>query len=341
MKTHLVMLATVAMIFSAFGGDTWLFVKPLNYYYDEAKLFVMTDLLKQEVQVQGAVDVKMVERPQNGPDLENEAAARKEALSLTKTNVGFSGKISQMENTVFIYIFKWNSSGEIVYNERISVPVGEDAEALITRLAKCLVTNEKFNKTATAGTITMKDSKKSRRQNGSIMLIGRTGILYPYSNSFRVVKETGSVYNSTTMTYDPVYSYTEGNTFSMEFGIGYDVNYMILEGMIGFDGTRDLSFTIGGEYLLLEGDIAPYVGGEVGVAIVNKASVGMYDYSGTGLDEEDLEKDSDGFYGGLRVGVLLFRNHTVKFMPEIRAINVFNDDWDKGIRATIGMMLSF
>jgi hypothetical protein len=59
------------------------------------------------------------------------------------------------------------------------------------------------------------------------------------------------------------------------------------------------------------------------------------------VPENELEKDSDGFYGGLRVGVLLFRNHTVKFMPEIRAINVFNDDWDKGLRATIGMILSF
>jgi len=40
--------------------------------------------------------------------------------------------------------------------------------------------------------------------------------------------------------------------------------------------------------------------------------------------------------------VLLFRNHTVKFMPEIRAIQVFNKGhWDNGIRATIGMMLSF
>lgn len=330
MKTRLIILATVSMIFSAFGGDVWLFVKPLNYYYDEAKLFVMTDLLKQEVQVQGAVEVKMVERPQNGPDLENDAAARKEALSLTKTNTGFSGKISQMENTVFIYLFKWNLSGEIVYQERISVPVGEDAEVLITRLAKCLVTHEKFNKTATAGTITMRDGKQSRRKSGSIMLIGRTGILYPLDESFRVMEERGSEY-----------SYNEGNAFSMEFGIGYDVNYMIIEGMLGFDGTRDFCFTIGGEYLLLQGDIAPYVGGEVGVALVNKASIGMYDYSGTGLDEDDLEKNSDGFYGGLRFGVLFFRNHTMKFMPEIRAINVFNEDWDKGIRATIGMILSF
>jgi hypothetical protein len=342
MKTRLAVMATVAMIVSAFGGDTWLFVKPLNYYYDEAKLFVITDLLKQEVSVQGAVDVKMVERPQNGPDLENDAAARKEALSLTKTNVGFSGKISQMENTVFIYFFKWNSSGEIVFNERISVPVGEDAEALVIRLAKCLVTNEKFNKTGTAGTITMKDGKQSRRKSGSIMLIGRTGILYPYKNSFRVLNETGSIYNSMTGTYEPTYTYSEGNTFSMEFGIGYDINYMILEGMMGFDGTRDLCFTIGGEYLLLQGDFCPYIGGEVGVAIVNKATTDLYDYSGgTGIDENELEKDSDGFYGGLRVGVLLFRNHTVKFMPEIRAINVFNDDWDKGLRATIGMILSF
>jgi hypothetical protein len=203
------------------------------------------------------------------------------------------------------------------------------------------VTNEKFNKTATAGTITMKDSKKSRRQNGSIMVIGRAGILYPIRNSFRVVKEVASVYDTSKYQYNPVYGYDEGNAFSMEFGIGYDVNYMILEGMIGFDGTRDLNFTIGGEYLLMQGDFAPYVGGEVGVALVNKAETSIYDYSGTGINEAELEKNSDGFYGGLRVGVLLFRNHTVKFMPEIRAINVFNDDWDKGIRATIGMMLSF
>jgi hypothetical protein len=330
MKTRLVILATVSMIFSAFSGDVWLFVKPLNYYYNEAKLFVMTDLLKQEVQVQGSVEVKMVERPENGPDLENDAAARKEALSLTKTNVGFSGKISQMENTVFIYTFKWNSSGEIVYQERISVPLGEDAEALITRLAKCIVNNEKFNKTATAGTITMKDGKQSLRKSGSVMFIGRTGILYPWNESFRVMEESGSGY-----------SYKEGNTFSMEFGIGYDVDYMILEAMMGFDGTRDLCFTIGGEYLFLQGDFVPYVGGEVGVAIVNKAESDMYNYNGTGIDEESLEKDSDGFYGGLRVGVLLFRNHTIKFMPEIRAINVFNKDWDKGLRATIGVMLAF
>jgi hypothetical protein len=342
MKRIGALLVTLCAALSLQAGESWLFIKPLNYYYDEAKLFVMTDLLKQELQVQGSMSVKMVERPEkNPPDIENDINARKEALSLTQTDVGFSGKISQMENTVFLFFFKWNSGGEIVYQERVSVPIGEDAEALVSRLAKCLITNEKFGKTATSSNITAKDSKQSRRKAGNAMLIARAGMLYPYGESFSVLSSTGSFYNSSTGMYETRYEYDEGNTFSGEFGIGYDINFMILEGMMGFDGNRQFYFNIGGEYLFLQGDFCPYAGGEVGVALVNKASIGYYDYNGSSIDENELEKDSDGFFAGLRVGVLLFRNHTVKFMPEIRAINVFNKDWDNGIRASIGMMIGF
>jgi hypothetical protein len=330
MVKHVVFIVILFAAARVQAGEKWLFVKPINYYYDEAKLFVMTDLLKQEIQVQGSLQVKMVEHPEKGPDLENSQADRKEALTLTGTAVGFSGKISRIDNTVFIFLFKWNSNGDIVFQERISVPVGEDAEALVARLAKCLITHEKFGRTATSGTITVRDSKQPRRKSGSAMLLGRAGILYPYGTSFRV-KDVDYSWDSSTGTYDT--TYVDGNTFSAEFGMAYDVNYMILEGVMGFDGGRDLYLSIGGEYLLLQGDFCPYVGGEVGVALVNKASFTS--------DSDELEKDSDGFSAGLRVGVLLFRNHTVKFMPEIRAINVFNKDWDKGIRATIGMMMAF
>jgi hypothetical protein len=50
--------------------------------------------------------IKIVERPQNGPDLESDAKARKEALEMTGTDVGFSGKFSQIDNTVFMFIYK-------------------------------------------------------------------------------------------------------------------------------------------------------------------------------------------------------------------------------------------
>ena len=115
---------------------------------------------------------------------------------------------------------------------------------------------------------------------------------------------------------------------------------------MGFDGDRELYFLIGGEYMIFNhlipnfgGEICPYVGCDVGVALVNKAALSFY--SNSSIDEQMLEKDSDGFFGGIRFGIMLFRNHAIKFMPEIRAINVFNKDWDKGIRATVGMMLAF
>lgn len=333
MRKTLFMIILAALSVSLQAKETWLFVRPLNYYYDQSKLFVISDLLKQELQVQGGMTVKMVERPENGPDLESDAKGRKEALQLTQTDLGFSGKVSQIENTVFMYVYKWNSSGDMVYQERISVPLGEDPEALVKRLAKCLITHEKFTGTATSTTVTVKETQRPRRKEGSLSIVGRTGILYPWNTSFRVKKASYNYNYNGTGTYDT--SYIDGNTFSMELGLAYDVNFMILEGTAGFDGTRDVTFTIAGDYLFGQGDFCPYVGGEVGVALVNKASFG-YDMS-----ETEAEKNSDGFYGGLRVGILLFRNNSVKFMPEIRGINVFNKDWDKGIRATIGMMVTF
>lgn len=324
MKKYFSIIALLLSVGSLQAKDSWLFVRPLNYYYDAAKLFVITDQLKQEVQVQGNVEVKLVERPENGPDLESDASARKEALSLTTTMTGFTGKISQMENTVFISVLKWNSSGDIVYQERFSLPIGEDIEAVISRLATCLVTNEKFNKTGNPDNITVKETKNPRRKQGAMVLLARAGMLYPIGTSFRV--KTNDYYSIDTVT-----SYTEGTTSSFEIGLGYDISYMIMEAVVGFDGSRDAYCNIGGEYLFGKGDFCPYAGGEVNVSLVNKAAFS------TSSSQAD-EKDSDGFGVGLRVGVLIFRNSTIKFMPEIRAINVFNKDWDKGIRLTIGIM---
>jgi hypothetical protein len=294
----------------------------------------MTDLLKQEVQVQGNVDVKMVERPQNGPDLESDPAARKQACSLTTTKMGFSGKISQLENTVFIFIYKWNASGDIVYQEKISVPVGEDAEALVARLAKCLVNNEKFEKTATANTVMIKDSKQQRRMNGAISGVCRVGMLYPYKNHFQVAKIT-SDYSSSSYTLD----YINGNAFAMDGGIAYDINSWVFEATMGFNGSRDFHFSIGGEYLFLDGLFSPYIGANIGVALVNKASSDYYNGSTV---EDSLEKNSDGIFSSARVGLLLFRNHNVRFIaPEVELVGVANDYKDWGIRATVGMMISF
>jgi hypothetical protein len=330
MKKILALTALLLASSSLQAKDSWLFVRPVNYYYDAAKLFVLTDQLKQEVQSQGNVEVKLVERPENGPDLESDGSARKEALSLTKTVTGFTGKVSLMDNTIFVSVFKWNSSGDIVYQERFSLPVGEDIEAVINRLGTCLVTNEKFKKTGGPDNITVKETQTPRRKQGAVILLARAGMLYPIGNSFRVQDYN---YSYMTGTVDNVY-YTEGTTGSIELGLGYDINYMIMEGVFGFDGTRDAYCNIGGEYLFGKGDFCPYAGADVNVSLVNKAATGS-------PNEQELEKNSDGFGVGLRVGVLIFRNSTIKFMPEIRFVNVFNKDFDKGIRATIGMMASF
>lgn len=342
MKKCMVFLMLLFVVVSLQAKETWLFIRPISLYYDAAKLFVICDLLKQELQVQGSADIKMVERPENGPDLESDAKARKEALGLTGTDVGFTGKVSQIDNAVFFYVYKWNKSGDLVYQARVSVPVGEDPEALVKRLATCLITHEKFSESATNETVMVKDSKQPRRKEGALIFLARAGILYPYGNSYQVThirQNSTGVYNPNTGYYDyattTLYDTTSGNAPSVEFGVGYDVNFMIIEGTIGFDGTRDFKLSIGGEYLFGKGDFCPYAGGEIGLSLVNKAT------SDYGVSVDQYEKNSDGMHGGLRVGYLLFRNHKIKFMPEIRAINVFNKDWDKGISASVGMMASF
>jgi hypothetical protein len=338
MKKCMVLLILSLVAVSLQAKETWLFIRPISLYYDAAKLFVICDLLKQELQVQGNADIKMVERPENGPDLESDAKARKEALGLTGTDVGFTGKVSQIDNTVFFYVYKWNKSGDLVYQARVSVPVGEDPEALVKRLAVCLITHEKFSESATNETVMVKDSKQPRRKEGALILLARAGILYPYGNSYRVLNfRQNYTYDPITYVshYDTLCDTTAGNTPSFEFGVGYDVNFMIIEATIGFDGTRDFKLSIAGEYLFGKGDFCPYAGGEIGLSLVSKATG---DYI---INVDQYKKNSDGMHGGLRVGYLLFRNHKIKFMPEIRAINVFNNDWDKGISVSIGMMASF
>ena len=333
MKKAAILLVLLIGAVSIQAKETWLFVRPISYYYDAAKLFVICDLLKQELQTQSSITIKMVERPQNGPDLESDDKARKEALESTGTDVGFSGKVSQIDNSVFLYIYKWNKSGDLIYQERISIPVGEDPEALVKRLAVCLITHEKFSKSATSETVMVKETKQPLRKEGSVVLLALAGILYPWGNSYRIA-HVNSVYDPTTYSYTGTYVayYTDGNTPAFEIGLGYDVNFMILEGTLGCDGLRDFNMEIGGEYLFGKGDFCPYLGGEVGVSLLNKAT------SDNGADVSQYSKNADGFHGGLRAGILLFRNHNIKFMPEIRVLNVFNKDYDKGIRASVGMM---
>ncbi|MGA2506935.1 MAG: hypothetical protein ABSF80_05605 [Chitinispirillaceae bacterium] len=340
MKKYASIVLLAGLVCTLHARDTWLFVRPINYYYDQAKMFVLVDLMRQEIQVQGNVNVKLVERPENGPDLESDAKARKEALDLTQTAVGLTGKVSQIDNTVFFYLIKWDAGGNVLYQERVAVPVAEDPEALVKRLAACVVTQEKFGKTGTSETIMVKETQQTRRKEASFNLYARTGMLYPYGNGFRVMTINSSYSYDTN--YNPIYnkSYTSGSCFSGEFGVAYDVNFMILEAGIGLDGTRDVYFNLAGDYLFGKGDFCPYIGGEIGVAIVNAASSNM-DYSYDPAVQkmvDDAERNSNGIAVGLKAGVILFRNNKLKFVPELSGISVFNKNWDRGLRFTIGVM---
>ena len=316
------------MLTNVFGGDTWLFVAPQMVTRDSARFSILSDLICQELEIQGKISVKKIERPGDTVDFTSNPQALKDILAQNGARFGFSGKYYQIDNTFFLFIEKWDADGAILFRDRVSIKSDEDYDLLTKRVATCLLKNEQFAKTATTTTITKKDSQASRRKGGTMLLVGRMGFLYPYKNSFR------------TLDYDYSYSgsgsaspsYTKGTAFAMEGGFAFDIDFAILEATMGFDATRDLNFAIAGEYPFGQSDFCPYVGADLGVCLVNKAASGI-------SNEDALEEDSDGMSLGLRAGVFLFRNHFFKLMPELRVFTVFNKDHDRGLRFTIGCML--
>jgi hypothetical protein len=326
MKKLVVFLAYAVLVSGSQAKETWVFVAPELVNYDSTRFAVLGEQLAQELALQGNIDIVKINRTVSALPLEKDTDKLKKLLADYQAHFGISGNLSRLDQTVFIYMEKWDTRGTVVFRDRVTVETGEDLQVLIKRLAKGLIDNQSFAATATTTTITHSDSKQSARKGGGLQLVGRAGFLYPVGNSFTV--QTLNYNNSmgTTSGTD------NGTTFSMEGGFAFDIDKVIAEATMSIDGNRALSFTIAGEVPLGQGDFCPYLGAEVGATVVNKAESGV-------PNESELEKNSDGISLGVRAGLLVFRNNSFKLMPEIRWLTVINKNLDSGVRLTIGTML--
>jgi hypothetical protein len=328
MVKKMVVFLIVALALSAQAEDTWLFVQFRSVNYDSLRLMIVSDQLVQEVSVQAGITVKTAAKPDSTGRFLGDPAALKDLLQKNAASKGFSGTISRIDNTVFISTQKWDADGKIIFRDRISMQIGDDVDVQIKRLAVGLIKEKLFTETATTTTITGKEGQASKRKGGNFLVLGRAGILYPLGKSYRTAL---SAYSPETSLYQTI-GYDQGTAFSLEGGLALDADFAILEATMSFDETRDYTFTIAGDYPVGQSDFCPYIGAEAGASIVNKA------------DErhslrDTLERNSNGISLGVRVGFMLFRNHSFKLMPELRFITVLNKDFDMGVRFTIGAMM--
>ena len=319
-------LILVAMLITAVHArDIWVMGKIKSMNYDSTQLMILEDAIRQEISIRADADVFLL-----GKTVEKSVAARKEAAESIDAVYGVSGTINRLSDVYLVSMDKWNRNGAVRYQQRISIPANEDVDALVKRIAECLCTEKEFTVTASTGTIMLKESIPSKRKSGSLMLVARSGMLYPFGTSFRVAHNPNTFFVSP-YTVDDL-RYDEGSAFGLEAGFGYDLDWMMFEATMGFDGQRDLNFAVSCDYPFSESDIAPYAGGEIGVMLVNRAD-----------DDDDLSRDmetnSDGIMLGGRAGIMLMRNHKFKLLSELRFITVFNKGLDSGIRFSVGTMI--
>jgi len=328
----------ISLLFSSLFADVnWVYSPFETLNYDEKKVPVMAELLSQELSL--SYDIETIVSPNNGTTEENRA----ELCNQNSAEFGFSGKFTAMDDKIYLFIKKWNSQGEIIYRERVIFENGEEYHLFMGRVARMLVDEQKFNETLTSKSITKSDQQADETINliGRLMGFGRIGVLYPLDDSFKTITEDYSnrngysYYSSSNDTLDTTITYDESSVLNWELGIGFDLDPVIVEIAFSRDVNRANHFLIAGEYIFSEKNISPYLGADVGVSFVKKYE---YNYTNRYTDNNDRSTFSNGLLGGIRVGALIMRNHSVRIMPELRLFGIMNEEMDYGIRFTIGIM---
>lgn len=184
--------------------------------------------------------------------------------------------------------------------DNINASVVEDLDMVMKRIAISVVSKKPFDESAQVGAIIDDEEKSNNRRKAAKFVAVNFGYLYPqhgYDNSKR------------SFTMDFTNMYEMGN---IDVGLK-------LAGRYGF------AATVFSNYLLTKSDICPYIGGGLGIHVVNH--------------DRRQKGSEDGFELVASTGMRFFRTYNFEVIANLDYIFTFNDFDDQALVFTIGLAI--
>lgn len=328
LKTTILMLVLVSEILciESSANETWLFYGiQSTATINSDRIDSLISLIKTAIEDRGNYCVRIIKG-----EIQELAYQRSNILSLENAHHGAICYFSTGDQNPLIKTRKWSLDGEYMDCETEPTPFSESDSVLVSRIIDCLLTKSISTPSSPPPNLPFLSGSPVKMAStgllGKMILIGRAGILYPVPpNRFKVLE----IHDTDTIV-------AEGSAWGVEAGFGFDYGKYLLEATAGIDGTRAGYLTISGEYLIFDhAHHSPYIGIGVSAAKVNKVN----DLWDTSSGDEPYEKNSDGIALDGRLGCLIMRDNYFKLLLEVRGIIIINNDYDSGIRVSIGGMV--
>ena len=132
----------------------WVFDLPQIVNYDSTRLSVIVKLLKQDIEFRS--DLKII---QSNTFIGNDIKKRRLILQSEKATCGVSGKIIKIDNSITVYISKWDRRGKMFFEEQVSFPVNTNVGIMVSGIAECLIYGKKLEDTKTIDNLASIDKK--------------------------------------------------------------------------------------------------------------------------------------------------------------------------------------
>ena len=205
------------------------------------------------------------------------------------------------------------------FNSKVTALSIEDMDQVCLRLAKSVALRQTLDESADIDNITEEDEEDVARRKS----LGRTGISFGYFYPFEGIE------------------YTYENNWPLE-GTSTDINHKYFKVNFNyyheFKNNSALMYEFGGAspgLLFLDlnfmkfknkVDTSPFYGGGIGLYNVVKNS------------SLDNRNDDSGVCLNLQVGALLYRTYDFNVLVRGKFVQIFNDDFDRGIMIDVGVL---
>lgn len=132
--------------------------------YEEARGKILVKLVNQELAIQG--NIKAIH---TNTITKSVTSQRKLALEKSKASIGVSSEILVMDSIMYIYIDKWDKSGNTIYKRQLKANIGDDVKTVVSYIAESLLNRNSHTSTRIPG-LSRDKSKKN------IAVIGFEGL---------------------------------------------------------------------------------------------------------------------------------------------------------------------
>ena len=238
------------------------------------------------------------------------------ALSKTQNDEVIYSRLQKLGSKIIFLASILDS--EKSFNTKVTALSIEDMDQVALRLAKSVALRQTLDESADIENITEQDEKDMARRKS----LGRTGVSFGYFFPFEGIEHTyGNQWpdeGTTTdinqkffkINFNYYHEFKNNSALMYEFG-GASPGLMFL----------DLNFMKFKNKL----DTSPFYGGGVGLFNVNKNRTleNRNDDSGIGLN--------------LQVGALLYRTYDFNVLIRAKFVQIFNDDFDRGVMIDLGV----